>query len=388
MEQFFAANDIEEAKKAPVYLATIGPKAFQTLSNLVAPRKPGEVTYSRSVESMSEFYNPKPLVTVQRYRFYSRFKKPDESISTFVAELRNLARDCAFGTTLETNLRDRLVCGIRDQALQRELLSEKDLTYERALEIALSHESATKNVAALHSSSGSTGETLYQVRALEIALSHESATKNVAALHSSSGSTGETLYQVRALEIALSHESATKNVAALHSSSGSTGETLYQVKGSATRSSSSSSTTCYRCGRRGHEQSHCKFKSATCHHCGKIGHIGPVCHSLLSSHRSSSTPILSSTISSAIISSLRLIFAEFSLPSLIVTDNGPNHCKFKSATCHHCGKIGHIKPVLSFVTIVSPFIINANIVFYHFIRYHFIPTSHFRQIRSSVAHRH
>ena len=91
MEQFFAANDIEEAKKAPVFLATIGPKAFLTLSNLVAPRKPGEVTYNRSVKLMSEFYNPKPLVTVQRYRFYSRFKKPDESISTFVAELRNLA---------------------------------------------------------------------------------------------------------------------------------------------------------------------------------------------------------------------------------------------------------------------------------------------------------
>ena len=71
MEQFFAANDIEEAKKAPVFLATIGPKAFQTLSNLVAPRKPGEVTYNRSVELMSEFYNPKPLVTVQRYHFYS-----------------------------------------------------------------------------------------------------------------------------------------------------------------------------------------------------------------------------------------------------------------------------------------------------------------------------
>ena len=27
MEHFFAANDIEEAKKAPVFLATIGPKA-------------------------------------------------------------------------------------------------------------------------------------------------------------------------------------------------------------------------------------------------------------------------------------------------------------------------------------------------------------------------
>ena len=80
---------------------------------------------------MSTYYNPKPLVTMQRYRFYSRFRQPDESVSAFVAELKHLAKDCDFGAALEDNLRDHLVCGISDH-------SEQKLTFKRAFEIVTS----------------------------------------------------------------------------------------------------------------------------------------------------------------------------------------------------------------------------------------------------------
>ncbi len=53
---------------------------------------------------MSDFSNPKPLVTVQRYRFYSRFQHSEETITAFVGELRNLARDCEFGAALEDEI--------------------------------------------------------------------------------------------------------------------------------------------------------------------------------------------------------------------------------------------------------------------------------------------
>ena len=97
LEQFFTANSIPDEKKASVLLSTIGATVYSTVGNLVAPRKPSEVTYLRTIEVMGNFYNPKPLVTVQRFRFYSWFCQPEESISTFVAELRNLAKDCELG---------------------------------------------------------------------------------------------------------------------------------------------------------------------------------------------------------------------------------------------------------------------------------------------------
>ena len=43
-------------------------------------------------------------------------------------------------------LRDRLVCGVSDDSIQRHLLSEKVLTFETALDIAVSMEAAKKNV--------------------------------------------------------------------------------------------------------------------------------------------------------------------------------------------------------------------------------------------------
>lgn len=43
MEQFFAANDIPDAKRAPVLLASTGPVAFR---NLVAPDTPSSKSYS------------------------------------------------------------------------------------------------------------------------------------------------------------------------------------------------------------------------------------------------------------------------------------------------------------------------------------------------------
>ena len=105
LEQFFDANDIATPKKKPIFLSTIGPAVYHTLGNLVAPKKPSEESYDRLIEVMTGYFNPKPLVTMQRYKFYSRFRQPGESVSSFVAELRSLAKDCAFdGTALEENL--------------------------------------------------------------------------------------------------------------------------------------------------------------------------------------------------------------------------------------------------------------------------------------------
>ena len=152
-KQFSTANDIVDNKKKSIFLATIGPAAYRTLANLCAPRKPAEEEYATLLEHMSTYYNPKPLVTMQRYRFYSRFRQPDESVSAFVAELKHLAKDCDFGAALADNLRDRLVCGISDHSLQKILLSELKLTFKRAFEIAHSHESAAKDMAMLQASS-------------------------------------------------------------------------------------------------------------------------------------------------------------------------------------------------------------------------------------------
>ena len=63
-----------------------------------------------------------------------------ELVSTFVSELRSLSEFCNFRDVM---MRDRLICGLNDDALQRRL---PDLTYTKAAELAHSMERAAQNI--------------------------------------------------------------------------------------------------------------------------------------------------------------------------------------------------------------------------------------------------
>ena len=58
-------------------------------------------------------------------------------------ELRNLAKDCGFGPFLNSALRDIFVIGLRDERIQRTLLSDGALTLDLALQKAVSMETAS-----------------------------------------------------------------------------------------------------------------------------------------------------------------------------------------------------------------------------------------------------
>ncbi len=130
VNHFFVANGIDDAtKKKSAFLSSIGPATYAIDRNLVSPDKPGDKSYEELVTILTDHFNPTPSETVQRFKFHSRFRKPMESVAKFVSELRLLAEFCNFGTSLEEMLRDRLVCGIQNSHIQKQLLGEKTLTF-------------------------------------------------------------------------------------------------------------------------------------------------------------------------------------------------------------------------------------------------------------------
>ena len=94
---------------------------------------------------MQKHHDPKPSVIVQRYRFNSRNCRARESVATYIAELQHLSEHCEFGSTLNEMLHDRLVCGVKEPKIQRRLLAEPDLSFDKAFERALAAKSADKN---------------------------------------------------------------------------------------------------------------------------------------------------------------------------------------------------------------------------------------------------
>ena len=135
--QYFVANDVKTAdKQHAVLLSTVGGQTYQLIRNLLAPTKPTEVTFAEIVDAVQKHVQPRPSIIVERFNFHSRARRQGEDVSTYVAELRKLSEHCNFGTALNDMLRDRLVCGIADQRIQRRLLAEPDLTFAKALELA------------------------------------------------------------------------------------------------------------------------------------------------------------------------------------------------------------------------------------------------------------
>ena len=127
-------------------------------------------------------------------------------------------------------LRDRLVCGVNHEGIQRKLLTEKDLTYEKALEISLTMETAEKGSKDLKTSDkpNPPGDLHY---------------------------TSQKSRQQRAAD-----------------------------------AKPPSTTTCYRCLGK-HLASLCKYRTAECLFCKKIGHIAKACRSKKAQERQKSTKI-------------------------------------------------------------------------------------------------
>ncbi|XP_054289672.1 uncharacterized protein LOC129004967 [Macrosteles quadrilineatus] len=123
------------------------------LKNLVAPKSVDSLGLEDIVKRLKAHYAPKKLLISERYKFYKRDQLSGESVSNYVIELKRLASQCNFNTFLEEALRDRLVCGLTNEAIQRKLLTESDLTFTRAVEVAVSMELASRELKGFHESS-------------------------------------------------------------------------------------------------------------------------------------------------------------------------------------------------------------------------------------------
>ncbi len=153
LDQFFVANGIEEnANEVAVLLTVIGAKVYSLMRNLLVPTKPAEKSYAALVKVMKDHLKPKPLVIAERFKFHRQNQRDGETVAQYVAELHKLSELCEFKEYLEEALRDRLVCGLRSEAIQRRLLVEEELKLKKAFDIVHGMETASRKASELQAS--------------------------------------------------------------------------------------------------------------------------------------------------------------------------------------------------------------------------------------------
>ncbi|KRY10622.1 LanC-like protein 2 [Trichinella patagoniensis] len=161
---FLEANNVTDpARRRAVLLSSCGGAVFNLIQAFISPANPNEKSFDEILFVLEEHFSPQPCEIVKRNAFYKRNQKIGESISDFVADLRRLAQGCNF-SDLEIMLRDRLVIGLRDEELQLRLFFRKNLTFESALEEALSAEAAAQHTREVRASDN-TSSNVYQIQA-------------------------------------------------------------------------------------------------------------------------------------------------------------------------------------------------------------------------------
>ena len=191
------------------------------MSKLLAPVKPAAKSFEELVAVVKEHVAPKPLVIAERFRFHQRNQGEGETVAQYIAELRKLADKCKLSDYLEQALRDRLVCGLRQESIQWKLL-----TLVEPVMLQKVYETAQ-------------GMAVAQARAVALQASARASTASVA--------TGPSIQVVR------------------------------QKKQTEPPRQRSADLNCYRCGKPGHSPDRCYYKNQWCRNCGKRGHIAKVC---------------------------------------------------------------------------------------------------------------
>ena len=135
----------DEGKKRSILLSVCGTPTYKQIKMLVAPAAVMDVTFDEIAALIQTHYQSKPSVIRRWFHFNTCVLQPGENITAFIARLWHLASHCEYGDNTVELIRDRIVCGIRDDALQCSLLSILKLTFDKACEQALTHELAEQN---------------------------------------------------------------------------------------------------------------------------------------------------------------------------------------------------------------------------------------------------
>lgn len=223
----------DTGKKKKYLLHFMGAETYDLLSDRIYPKTVSQLIYDEISRELASYFDPEPNEILENYRFHVYKQKEEQSCDDFLKELRRLSAHCNFGNYLDTAIRNQFVFGLKSQALRSRLLEKKDLTLEKAIEVAKAMEVSSRGCAEIQ----------------------EKATVNAIQAHGQSKK----------------KKQGYVNTAKTHTTSNSANNTNTH------KTSSDKSKACYRCGSSQHLANSCSHSRSICRFCSKQGHLQSVC---------------------------------------------------------------------------------------------------------------
>ncbi|XP_062512805.1 uncharacterized protein K02A2.6-like [Corticium candelabrum] len=233
--------DADEVRQVSTLLYCMGEdvEGVLTSTNITEDNKK---KYDEVIAKFEEFFRIRRNVIYERARFNRRNELEGESIEQYITALYELVETCEYGGLQQEMLRDRIVVGIRDQALSERLQCDAELTLEKVKRSTRQREAVKEQ----HKHLQGDGSKDYPIVIEQVRNGAKSGTAG-----GKSGTTG-----------------------------GKSQASRHQFGGGRSKSATPPARhQCKRCGRYHAKEAYCPARQARCSKCNRKGHFGAQCFS-------------------------------------------------------------------------------------------------------------
>lgn len=120
-------NDRAVTDKRRILINLLGDSAMEVFNTFVYTASQRDDVLQDVLQKFEDYCLPKMNLTVERFNFFQIVQK-GKNFGTFLITLRTAAVTCEFRDQKDSLIYDRVICGIRDRALQRRLFRETDIS--------------------------------------------------------------------------------------------------------------------------------------------------------------------------------------------------------------------------------------------------------------------
>ena len=141
--------DRAERKSVNLLFLSIGTEGRKIFLRKQASINLETCSFKDMVKGCKDSFEKVRNLTFDRYLFFTRKQKPEETLEQFLCALRELATYCQFGTLKTTLIRDIFTAHLLDFEIQKELLKETKAPAD-AIDLVLRLELSFKNTKSLN----------------------------------------------------------------------------------------------------------------------------------------------------------------------------------------------------------------------------------------------
>ncbi|XP_060083465.1 uncharacterized protein LOC132563689 [Ylistrum balloti] len=141
----------DEKIQTATFLHVIGTDALEVFNTFKFDNEGDQEKMEPVTDKFQQYCNPRKNVTFERHVFFTRNQQAVETIGQYVTELRTRATTCEFGDLCDSLIKDRLVCGVRDETIRARLLRDSDLNLKKAIDICRASEMSASQLKSLTS---------------------------------------------------------------------------------------------------------------------------------------------------------------------------------------------------------------------------------------------